>query len=307
MWAGWPSHPDLWRDDLEPARSEIAAMIKALAEGQAVKVAAMGGEAVRAAKSALPVKNVEIFDLKFGDIWLRDTGPVFTADGKALRFRNNGWGGKYALAHDDMIGDDIANAERAEIIRHDFILEGGALEHDGAGAILTTRECVLNANRNGWGEKQAESALKNALGAKRILWLDKGMVNDHTDGHIDNIVRFVAPGTVLCQSPFGNDDPNAELYEEIYETLKGFGLKVLQIPSPGLVTDENGEPVPASHMNFIIGNGAVVVPVYGTESAAEAVSGIQKIFPSRKVVGLPSRAVLTGGGSFHCMTQQVPG
>ncbi len=312
MWSGWPSHGDLWLENLEPARAEVAKMIALLAEDQKVNVMAMGADAVKAAKAALPSKNVEIFDFKFGDMWPRDTGPIFTADGTALRFLNNGWGGKYDLPHDDTIGDDIANAMKAPMRKFDFILEGGSIEWDGEGTILTTRECVLNKNRNDWSEAEAEKALKEAFGAQKILWLDGGLVNDHTDGHIDNIARFIAPGKVVCQRPFGKDDPNAAIFKKITYDLEqmtdaqGRKLEVLRISSPGLVKNEDGEPVAASHVNFLIGNKTVIVPTYDTPSAQEAVTALQKLFPGRKVTGVYSRAILTGGGSFHCMTQQVP-
>ena len=313
MWAGWPSHADLWLENLESARAEVAKMVALLAEGQKVNVMAMGAEAVKAAKAALPSKNVEIFDLKFGEMWPRDTGPIFAADGMALRFLNNGWGGKYDLPHDDTIGDDIAKASNAPMKKFDFVLEGGSIDWDGEGTILTTRQCLLNPNRNpGWNEKKAEEALKDALGAKKILWLDEGLVNDHTDGHIDNIARFVGPGKVVCQKGFGANDTNTEILERIYKALCGMTdaagrtLEVIQIPSPGLIENEDGEAVPASHVNFLIGNKAVAMPDYGASSAQEAVAILQKLFPGRKVEAIYSRAILTGGGSFHCMTQQVP-
>jgi agmatine deiminase len=313
-WVGWPSAADLWLENLEPARKEVAEMVKLLVEGEVVKVAVSSDEAMKAAKAMLPA-SVKLFPLPFGDIWFRDIGPIFaTSDMElvALRFRSNGWGGKYILPHDDKIGDHIATAETPEIFHHDFILEGGAIEHDGEGTILTTRQCLLNENRNSWGEKQAEEHLKKALGAQKILWLDEGQVGDHTDGHIDNIARFIGPAKVICQKAAGADDPNAEIYEKIYSDLckmtdaKGRKLQVIQVPSPGLVENEDGDPIAASHVNFIIGNRSVIVPTYGTPSADEAVREIAKLFPGRKVSGVSSNAIISGGGSFHCMSQQVP-
>lgn len=306
LWVGWPSHPDLWQENLEPARGEIAAMINAVAEHQAVKVLAMGAAASGAAKNLVD-SSVEINDAPFGDIWLRDTGPIFTADGRALRFLNNGWGGKYILPHDDTIGDEIAQAAGAKIEAHPFILEGGAIEQNGAGTILTTRQCVLNPNRNkGWDEQTATEALKKAFGARRICWLDDGLMNDHTDGHIDNIARFVSENHVVCPAPFGDDDPNTTLYKTMAAALNDMGFEVTQIPSPGKITDADDEIIPASHMNFIITNDVVVVPTYGAGSTDEAVSMIADLFPGRKTIGLPSTAILSGGGSFHCITQQEP-
>ena len=183
---------------------------------------------------------------------------------------------------------------------------------DGEGTLLTTRQCLLNPNRNAhWTEEGAEVALKRALGVEKILWLDEGLLNDHTDGHIDNLARFVAPGKVVCQSPANRDDPNHDVLEEIALSLgamrdaKGRKLEVIRIPSVGLVEDEDGDPVPASHMNFLIGNSTVVVPIY-SGSGDDAVNALASLFPDRRVLGLSSNAILTGGGSFHCITQQEP-
>ncbi len=310
LWTTWPSHPELWLGELlEQARAEIAQMVSAIAAGQKVKVLAYGDEAVASARNTLGAV-AEVIPAKFGDLWLRDTGAIFAFENQellGLRFQTNGWGGKYIYEFDDMVGDTIANLAGAKIRRHDFVLEGGSIEHDGEGTLLTTRECILNDNRNPlWSEQDAEAALKNAFNAQRIIWLDDGMLNDHTDGHIDNIARFVAPNHVVCQTAFGSKDPNAKVFQNIFKTLTKAGLVVTQIPSPGLYRSAEGDIVPASHMNFIIANEAVVVPVYDTPSQNQAITALQKLFPGRKVVGVSSKAVLTGGGSFHCITQQQP-
>jgi agmatine deiminase len=234
----------------------------------------------------------------------------------ALRFKTNGWGGKFDLPGDDTIGDDIARLAGTPVRKFGFVLEGGAVEHDGEGTILTTRQTLLNENRNGWSQKEAEAALYQAFGAKKIIWLDRGLVNDHTDGHIDAIARFVGPGRVVCQSPAGGDDPNATILNEIASNLEaatdasGRRLEIIRIPSPGLVIDDAGEIAPASHVNFVIANGVVVVPVYGTASAERAIEALQAVLPDRKVVGLSSRSLLgsgiAGGGSFHCITREEP-
>jgi agmatine deiminase len=224
-----------------------------------------------------------------------------------LRFRTNGWGGKFIYEYDDQVGDAICAATKARIVPHDFVLEGGSIEHNGAGTIMTTRECILNPNRNpSWSEHDAEHALKQAFHADRLVWIDFGMKNDHTDGHIDNIARFVGEDHVVCQKPYGSDDPNAVVFAAISQRLKSEGFRVSEITSPGLVKDDSGEVVPASHMNFVIANGIIVVPTYGGPSTATALAELQKVFPNRRVVGSSSRAVLTGGGSFHCITQQQP-
>lgn len=161
-------------------------------------------------------------------------------------------------------------------------------------------------------EMDVKAMLHDALGSRATIWIDRGLLNDHTDGHIDNIARFLAPGVVACQSPSGPDDPHAARLDEIAAQLenqrdaRGRILKVVRIPSPGRVENEDGDVVPASHMNFLIGNATVVVPTYGTPSAQKAVDALKPYFPGRNVVGLPSTHILSGGGSFHCITQQQP-
>ena len=314
IWVGFPSHADLWLENLEGAQHEVAEMVKALAAGDQMNVIVANKEARAVAEELLAdTKNVTIFDADFGDIWIRDTGCIFTNDGRALRFKTNGWGGKYDLEHDDTIGDQIAHLANTPIINFEFILEGGAVDQDGAGTLLTTRQCVLNENRNqNWNESTATKELCDAFGASNIIWLNDGMMNDHTDGHVDNIARFIAPDTIVCQRAADDIDPNKQVFEDIASILKtaknaeGKPYKLIQIPSPGLITNEEGDIIPASHMNFLIGNKVVVVPTYGTDTADEAVAEIAKLFPQHKVVGLASNHILSGGGSFHCLTQQQP-
>lgn len=305
LWVGWPSHPDLWPGHLEPARKEIARMVHAVADGQSVKLVAMGRKAIESAKNLLG-SDVELYDLPFGDIWFRDVGPIFTKCGIALRFRNNGWGGKYIFPHDDTIGDAIAREAGFDSMYHDYVLEGGALDHNGQGTVLSTQQCVLNSNRNGWDKDQAEKILMRDFSAKKIVWLNEGLRGDHTDGHVDNLARFTGADVVVCQTAFGNYDPNKASFIRTEHDLRNAGFTVHTIPSPGLVRDQEGNIVPASHMNFIIANETVVVPVYNTKSADEAVERLAELFPGRRVIGAPSTALLSGGGSFHCITQQEP-
>ncbi len=321
LWVGFPSHPELWQDDLAPAQAEAAALARALAEhgGERVRLLVMGDAAEDAARALLDgAAGVELVRGAFGDIWLRDTGPIFLREGEerafacAAGFRWNGWGGKYQLENDEGVAEQIAAASGAELIRHDYVLEGGAVDHDGAGTVLTTRQCLLNPNRNpGWTQADAEAALADALGARTVLWLGDGLLNDHTDGHVDNLARFVAPGVVACPVAFGREDPNAEVYNATARALAGMRdsrgrpLQVVRIPSPGRFELE-GEVVPASHMNFVIADRAVVVPIYEDLPGQYAVDALKALFPEREVIGLPSRHLLTGGGSFHCITQQEP-
>ena len=312
MWVGWPSHADLWEDNLEPAQAEVEALVRALAGPgrEQVKLLVGNDEALTDAQGRFAsVDGVTVVPGRFGDIWLRDTGPIFGAGStRAAAFRFNGWGGKYELEFDDTVADQIGEASGTTLDRHDFILEGGAVDHDGAGTILTTRQCVLNPNRNpGWTQGAAEAALTQALGAHRVVWLGEGLLNDHTDGHVDNLARFVTPDTVAVPIAFGRKDPNADAYDAAAAAIADAGFTPLRIPSPGLILDEDERPVPASHMNFLIANGAVIVPTYGDPLAARlACEALATVFPDREIIPLPSLAILSGGGSFHCISQQEP-
>jgi agmatine deiminase len=317
MWLGFPSHEDLWEDDLAPAQAEAAALARALAGPGAERVRLLVcGDAAEAAAHALLDGAVEIVRGQFGDIWLRDTGPIFVErDGAfaAQGFAFNGWGGKYVLEGDYDVAEQIAAAAGAPLTQESFVLEGGAIDHDGQGTVLTTRQCLLNANRNpGWTEIGAEAALTASLGVRAVLWLGDGLANDHTDGHIDNLARFVAPGVVACPVASGQSDPNAAVYDAAARCLagmrnaRGAALTVVRVASPGLIEGDQGEALPASHMNFIIANGAVIAPTYEARTASLALDILQSLFPERTVIGLPSRALLTGGGSFHCISREEP-
>lgn len=319
VWTAWPADPAEWNNDLEAPRRDVAALVRALADaGNRVRVLVNGAEALHSATATIgPI--ADLVEAAYGDIWLRDTGPIFarTPQGAvALRFVTNSWGGKYDLPDDATVGDRVAEAAGTPIRRFDFVLEGGAVDHDGAGTVLTTRQTLLNPNRNGWTREQAEAALARSIGARKVIWIDEGLLNDHTDGHIDNIARFVSPGRVVCQAPAGPDDPNAATLDAIAATLgaatdaSGRHLDVVRVPGVGLYHNALGEISPASHMNFIIANGVVVVPVYGTPTQDAALEALAAVFPGRRVVGVSSRGLIgcgeAGGGSFHCITQQEP-
>ncbi|MGH1418398.1 MAG: agmatine deiminase family protein [Hyphomicrobiaceae bacterium] len=318
IWTAWPADPGEWNNDLAPPRRDVAALVHALGPENSVRVLVNGEEAAASAKEAVG-SVAKLVAANYGDIWLRDTGPIFSKRHDkhlALRFQTNGWGEKFDLPGDATVGDEIAEYANTPIQRYNFVLEGGALDHDGSGTFLTTRQTLLNPNRNGWTRAQAEAALADALGAQKIIWIDEGLVGDHTDGHIDNIARFVAPGHVVCQAPEGGDDPNKDVLEQIASTLEkssdksGRKLTVTRIPGVGLYKNEIGETSPASHMNFVIANGVVVMPGYATKTQNAARDALQDVFPNRRVIAVPSRGLLgygtAGGGSFHCITQQEP-
>ncbi|TMJ18035.1 MAG: agmatine deiminase family protein [Alphaproteobacteria bacterium] len=311
VWIGFPSHGELWLEDLEPARAEVLAFAEAVRAGGAgerVVLVAADDEAVAAAKALVRTDGIDVVKEKFGDIWLRDAGPiVLTGGGRrvARSFAFNGWGGKYELEGDDSVGLGLAAGARIEAERRDWILEGGAIDVDGTGLAVTTEQCLLNPNRNPeLSRGDIEDRLRADLGIERVLWLGEGLLNDHTDGHVDNLARFVGVNRLAIPTG-GASDPNAAVFEDAARRARAFGVEVVRLPSPGAV-ERDGEIVPASYMNFYIGNSAVVVPVYGAPNDDAAVEAIGALFPGRKAVGLRAGHVLTGGGSFHCISQQVP-
>lgn len=310
VWIGFPSDPELWLADLAPAQNEVAAFAKAVhadGRGEAVWLVASHDDAAAEARRLAPFANVIVE--AFGDIWLRDTGPVMLGSGndrRAQGFRFNGWGAKYNLPGDDSIGARLAGHSAFPFAQAPWILEGGAIDHDGSGAVVTTEQCVLNPNRNpGMSRADVEEALGRDLGFESVIWLGEGLANDHTDGHVDNLARFVAPGRIAIPTP-ARDDPNADVYRDAARRLRSTKLDVVTLPSPGALLSDEGGLIPASYMNFYIGNAAVVVPQYGASNDRAAVDVVQALFPDRKAVGLRADHILTGGGSFHCISQQVP-
>jgi agmatine deiminase len=309
VWIGFPSDPELWLADLKVAQREVAAFAEAVhADGRGEKVILVAAheDAAAAARELAPFAQVIVE--KFGDIWLRDTGPIVLGGGSDRRgacFRFNGWGGKYELEGDQDIGERLARGAGLPFSKSDWILEGGAIDQDGTGTVITTEQCLLNPNRNpGMARGEVEKRLKSDLGLSRVVWLGEGLLYDHTDGHVDNLARFVGPGRVVVCKP-DQDDPNSAVYADAAKRLEAAGIEVATIPSPGLL-ERDGDIIPASYMNFYIGNAAVVVPVYGAPNDDAAVQAIQLLFPDRSVVGLRADHVLTGGGSFHCISQQLP-
>jgi agmatine deiminase len=187
-----------------------------------------------------------------------------------------------------------------------MILEGGAIDVDGAGLLVTTEQCLLNLNRNPLMTREdIEAQLELDLGVKRVLWLGDGLIGDHTDGHVDNLARFVGPGKLALPVADGPDDPNAAVYADAWARARAFGVEVVPLPSPGLI-EIDGEVAAASYMNFYIGNAAVIVPTHGAPNDDLAVKAIAALFPDRETIGLQTDHILTGGGSFHCISQQVP-
>jgi agmatine deiminase len=310
VWVGFPSHAEYWGADLAPARAETAGFARAVwagGKGEEVRLVAEGAEAVAAARAAAPFAT--IVEEKLGDTWLRDTGPIILhgpGPPMAQRFGFNGWGRKYKMPGDETIGRRLAEGAGFHVREADWILEGGAIDVDGTGLAVTTEQCLLHPNRNPFFSRaDVEARLKADLGIERLLWLGSGLMNDHTDGHVDNLARFVAPGVLAIPEP-APQDPNDAVCRDAANRARRFGLEVAPLPSPGRVV-LGGAIVPASYMNFYIGNAAVVVPQYGAANDEAAVAAVQALFPGRVAIGCRSDHMLVaGGGSFHCISQQVP-
>ncbi len=289
---------------------QIAAFASAVAEsGQEVRLI-VRDEANAARARRLVSSQVKLESRVYGDIWLRDTGPLVVCDGRgtrvARRFGFNGWGGKYEMPGDRTIGAELAADAGLAITPADWILEGGAVDGDGAGRVVTTAQCLLNPNRNPLlSRAELEARLDRDLGFTEVLWLGDGLINDHTDGHVDNLARFVAPGVLALPRATGSADPNAAVYADAKARAEAQGVIVREVPSPGRI-ERAGRIEPASYMNFTITTQLVVVPLFGSPHDADGVAAVAALFPDRECIGLRSDAVLAGGGGFHCASQQMP-
>lgn len=309
LWIGFPHLAEEWPGWLEPAQEQIAAFANAVADsGQEVRLL-VRDEVNEARACSLVSETVTLERRTYGDIWLRDTGPLVVTgpEGRAARrFGFNGWGGKYLMPGDRQVGAQLARGAGLGIATSPMILEGGAVDGDGTGLAATTEQCLLNPNRNPeMTREEIEAELAKQLGFDRILWLGEGLINDHTDGHVDNLARFVAPGRLVVPEATGGGDPNAAIYADAKARAEDFGVEVVTIPSPGLIT-RDGEIEPASYVNFAITSHLVVVPTFGSPRDDAGVEAIAALFPDRETVGLRADAVLAGGGGFHCASQQMP-
>jgi agmatine deiminase len=326
-WLAWPFDGELWEEGLAPAQQawlDLAAGIADIdspaAERRPEALEVLVPDAASAAdcRAALAGRGLtaRLHTLPYGDIWMRDTAPLFLsgpAGVLAASFAFNGWGGRYLLAADPEVSQCVAAWSGHPTLRSPVVLEGGSVEVDGEGTCLTTRQCLLNPNRNPHlGQADLERLLDGWLGADRVIWLGDGLLNDHTDGHIDTVARFVAPGVVLAMHPSGPDDPNRDILERLLAELRaatdarGRRLEVVTVPSPGAILDPAGKLLAASYVNFYIANGTICAPVYDVANDDLALATLQTLFPTRRIVPVPARTILTGGGAMHCITQQEP-
>jgi agmatine deiminase len=274
---------------------------------------------VRLERVGAAMEHISILKIPTVDVWMRDYGPTFlTAVDRhnSLAINDwifNGWGRKYpSYEDDDRIAKDIAALLKIPVFHHDVVLEGGSIEVNGAGTCLTTEQCLLNKNRNpSMTRREIEQFLRDTLGVRHIVWLGEGIVGDDTDGHIDDIARFVNPTTVVCVLEANSRDENYAPLRENYERLQdardqdGNRFSVVTLPCPAPL-GERGARLPASYANFYIANEIVLVPVFDDSTDVKALGILQELFSDRSVVGLPCRAVVAGLGAIHCVTQQEP-
>lgn len=322
-WLSWPHKEASWPDKIETIYEPYCQFIKAVAEGEKVRIN-VNDEAMRAfAIAELEKVNADFSNIEFylnatNDAWCRDHGPAFllneSGDKKAVvDWGYNAWGDKYPPYDlDDVIPTKIAQHFELPLYNPDIVMEGGSVEFNGAGTILTTTACLLNENRNPHlSKEQIEQYLLEFYGAEQVLWLGDGIVGDDTDGHIDDITRFVNEDTVLTVVESNPLDENYLLLQENLEALKamrlrdGRALNIVELPMPSPVIHEDTR-LPASYANFYIANAAVIVPTFRDVNDQKALDIIKGVFADRKVIGIDSTDIIWGLGSFHCLSQQEP-
>ena len=315
-WMAWPCDDDLWVGELEPVRREFGAFIRAIAAHEPVQLLVKDADAAADARARLDGADVAYYELRYDDVWLRDSGPIFIANGNRLELLDwvfNGWGLKYTATRDNQIPRFVAELLGTKALSTDVVLEGGSIEVNGAGVVLTTRQCLLSPKRNpSLTEHDLEGILQAALGVSQVLWLDSGLEGDHTDGHIDTITRFADERTIVTVSCEDRSDPNYDVTQANPERLRGFRdpdgrpFRIVELPLPRKPVHFEGERLPLTYANFYIVNGAVLVPIYGDANDERALEILRPLFPGRTVAGLVARHLITGGGAFHCVTQQQP-
>jgi len=320
-WLSWPHKEASWPGKIETIYKPYCEFIKIVATGEKVRINVKDEEMKAFAVSELEKVEADLSKIEFyfnesNDAWCRDHGPAFVVKGNekaVVDWGYNAWGGKYPPYDlDDVIPTKIAQHFNLPLFTPDIVMEGGSVEFNGAGTILTSTACLLNENRNPHlNKEQIETYLKEFYGAEQILWVGDGIVGDDTDGHIDDITRFVNEDTVLTVLESNPLDENHILLQENYEALKemrlpdGRPLNIVKLPMPSPVIFEDTR-LPASYANFYIANAAVIVPIFDDVNDQIALDIIQGCFPDRPVVGINSVDIIWGLGSFHCLSQQEP-
>jgi agmatine deiminase len=336
-WMLWPERSDNWRLGAKPAQAAFAAVATAIAGSEPVTVGVSAAQFGNA-RARLP-RTIRVVELSSNDAWMRDCGPTFVIDQKGRRrgidWTFNAWGGLqgglyFPWDRDDEVAQKVLELEGVDRYRTSLVMEGGAIHVDGQGTCLTTEECLLNPNRNPHLSRvDIEEQLRRYLSVSTVIWLDKGVYRDETGGHIDELACFTSPGHVALTWTDDRSDPQFEISQDAYQRLRhaqdarGRRLEVHKIHQPGplFMTAEEaagidahagshprraGDRLAASYVNFYIANKCVVMPLYDKRSDAQAMRALKRLFPTRTVLGVPTREVLLGGGNIHCITQQVP-
>ena len=325
-WLSWPKDPETWPERVPQVENIFLQMMAALAPHETVNLLVDDEEteqSVRARCTFAGVENIRFHRIATVDSWIRDYGPNFLVSNHGeLAFNDwifNAWGNKYEeLKQDDSIPRRLETLLKARRFEPGIVMEGGSIEVNGAGCVLTTEQCLLNPNRNPQlGRAEIEGYLKDYLGVMKVLWLGEGIVGDDTDGHIDDIARFVAKDAIICAV---EDDPTDANYELLQDNLKrlqkmtdthGRPFEIVTLPMPGVVggasTDKrNLDRLPASYANFYIANSVVLAPVFGHSNDVRALETLERVFPDRRVVGINCEPLVWGMGTIHCVTQQQP-
>ncbi|STX29588.1 peptidylarginine deiminase [Legionella beliardensis] len=316
-WMAWPCHLETWEAiGLEKARIAYSRVAKAIAEFEPVIMLVNPGDEESAQR--LCDNTIQIQSLPLNDSWTRDTGSTFLLNQQkelaGVDWIHNAWGGNYLdCALDDQIAATIIQTTQARYFKAPLVMEGGSFHVDGEGTVLTTRECLLNPNRNpNLSQEEIENYLHDYLGTQKVIWLNKGIIGDETDGHIDEIACFTAPGTVLCLTTSDKQDENYQRLQENYDILKtatdaaGRSLDVITIEQPP-ATYIAGERLTLSYINFYLANQGIVMPAFGHEKYDNAARQLlQKCFPTYRINQIDALEVFVGGGGIHCITQQQP-
>ncbi|MBV8389098.1 MAG: agmatine deiminase family protein [Mucilaginibacter sp.] len=322
-WLSWPHKEASWPGKIATIYRPYCEFIRAVSEGELVRINIVDEQMAAFAKEQLlavgaDLKWIEFFEFPTNDAWCRDHGPAFlinsdTKQKVIIDWNYNAWGDKYPPYDlDDVIPTKIANHFNLPVYHPGIVMEGGSVDFNGKGTVLTTTACLLNKNRNPQlNQQQIESYLQNYYGVEQVLWLGDGIIGDDTDGHIDDITRFTNEDTVVTVVEQNKSDENYHILQENLETLKtmrllnGKQLNIVELPMPAPVYYD-GQRLPASYANFYISNSTVVVPTYRCKNDDKALDILIRCFPDRRVIGIDSTDIIWGLGSFHCLSQQEP-
>ena len=322
-WLSWPHKEASWPGKIGLIYSRYAEFVKVLTEGELVRINVVDEQMMAFAKQQLlaagvDMSRVEFFEFATNDAWCRDHGPAFlineeTKQKAIVDWNYNAWGNKYPPYDlDDVIPTKIGAHFGLPVYHPGIVMEGGSVDFNGKGTILTSTACLLNPNRNPHlNQQQIEEYLCNYYGAEQILWINDGIIGDDTDGHIDDTARFVNEDTVVAVVEENKNDENYHLLQENLQMLKGMRLlngkqlNIIELPMPEPIFYE-GQRLPASYANFYIANSAVIMPTYRGANDDRALDILQQCFPGKKVVGIDSTDSIWGLGSFHCLSQQEP-